>query len=64
VFSDPYAVVRTLRNLIAATPVGVAAGAAPVRTALVETILKTELLTKPVWAERVRPAAAAAADRG
>jgi hypothetical protein len=61
VFSDPYAVVRTLRNLIAATPVGaVAAGAAPVRTALVETILKTDLLAKPVWAERVRPAAAPA----
>ena len=49
VFADPYAVVRTLRNLIAATPVGTTI-AAPVRVALVETILKTELLQKPVWA--------------
>jgi hypothetical protein len=49
VFADPYAVVRTLRNLIAATPVA-ATTAAPVRTSLVDTILKTELLQKPVWA--------------
>lgn len=49
VFSDPYAVTRTLRNLIAATPVSVTT-TAPVRTALVETILEVELLQKPVWA--------------
>ncbi|MEQ1570407.1 MAG: vWA domain-containing protein [Myxococcota bacterium] len=48
VFGDPYAVVRTLRNLIAATPV--TAVTAPQRTPLVATILATELLHKPVWA--------------
>ncbi len=45
-FADPYALPRVLRNLIAATPVVKAA----VRTPLVETILATELLQKPVWA--------------
>ena len=51
VFSDPYAVTRTLRNLIASTPVGKSsAGAAAPRVALVQTILDTDLLTKPVWA--------------
>lgn len=50
IFDDPYAVTRTLRNLIAATPVGRGAQAAAPRVALVETILGTELLTKPVWA--------------
>lgn len=51
-FSDPYAVPRTIRNLIAATPVGQAGqGATPrPRVTLVDTILNTELLTKPVWA--------------
>jgi len=53
VFSDPYAIPRTIRNLIAATPVGhgVQATAAPKRVSLVETILKTDLLKKPAWAE-------------
>ena len=53
VFADPYAIPRTIRNLIAATPVGkgVAPVAAPKRVSLVETILKTELLKKPAWAE-------------
>ena len=64
VFADPYAVVRTLRNLIAATPVRAEGAAATVRTALVETILKTELLAKPVWAERLRAAPAADANAG
>jgi hypothetical protein len=46
VFADVYAVPRTLRNLIAATPVtkGVQ------RTRLVEEILATDLLAKPAWA--------------
>jgi len=46
-FEDPYAVSRTLRNLIASTPVR--KGAAP-REQLVAKILATPLLTKPVWA--------------
>lgn len=49
-FADPYAVTRTLRHLVASTPVGKAAAAAGHRVSLVETILKTDLLTKPVWA--------------
>ncbi|MEZ4240600.1 MAG: VWA domain-containing protein [Myxococcota bacterium] len=48
IFDDPYAVPRTLRNLIAATPVG--SGTQTPRVSLVETILQTDLLTKPVWA--------------
>lgn len=50
-FADTYAVPRTLRALIAATPIGAAPRhvAAP-RVTLVEQILKTPLLAKPVWA--------------
>jgi len=47
-FADVYAVTRTLRNLIAATPVG-QRDVAP-RRSLIEVILETKLLTKPVWA--------------
>jgi len=52
IFADPYAVPRTIRNLIAATPVRKAVTmAAPVRrTPLIEEILNTPLLSKPVWA--------------
>jgi hypothetical protein len=52
-FADPYAIPRTIRALIDATPVGVAAAAreAP-RETIVEKILKTKVLTKPVWAVR------------
>jgi hypothetical protein len=52
IFDDVYAVPRMLRNLIAATPVGKGVQAAPAvkRVTLVETILKTDLLTKPTWA--------------
>lgn len=51
VFADPYAIPRTVRNLIAATPVGAQVGAVqPKRTTLVDTILKTDLLQKPAWA--------------
>jgi hypothetical protein len=50
-FADPYAIPRTIRALVAATPVGTApGGAAAVRVSLAETILKTEILKKPAWA--------------
>jgi hypothetical protein len=47
--TDPYAVQRVIRDLIASTPVNRMA-AAPRRVSLVEQILKTELLRKPAWA--------------
>ena len=51
IFADPYAIPRTIRALIAATPVGKAATVAAVpRVTLVETILATKLLQKPAWA--------------
>jgi len=52
IFADPYAVPRTIRNLIASTPVTrVATPAAPVRrVSLIKQILDTPLLQKPVWA--------------
>jgi hypothetical protein len=51
-FDDPYAIPRTIRNLVAATPVGqVTRGQAlPKRVSLVEKILETDLLKKPAWA--------------
>jgi hypothetical protein len=49
-FDDPYAIPRTMRALIAAAPVGVAAMKAATRVSLVDTILATELLQKPAWA--------------
>lgn len=51
-FGDPYAVTRTLRNLIAATPVSAHRGPAPAsaRKSLVQQVLETPLLQKPVWA--------------
>jgi hypothetical protein len=51
-FQDVYAIPRTIRNLIAATPVGQmpARAQAPARVSLVERILKTDLLQKPAWA--------------
>lgn len=54
-FDDVYAIPRTIRALVAATPVGAIprAVAAP-RVTLVDTILKTELLKKPVWATSTR----------
>jgi hypothetical protein len=49
--ADPYAIPRTIRALIAATPVGKATGQVAVpRVTLVDTILKTDLLKKPAWA--------------
>jgi len=52
IFSDPYAVSRTMRNLIASTPVGRSSTPAPKvhRVSLIEEILLTPLLQKPVWA--------------
>jgi hypothetical protein len=47
-FEDPYAIPRTIRALVAATPVGPSTIAT--RKSLVETILATELLKKPAWA--------------
>lgn len=51
-FGDAYAIPRTIKNLVAATPVAAARAvtAAPRRLTLVETIMKTELLRKPAWA--------------
>jgi Mg-chelatase subunit ChlD len=51
IFADPYAVPRTLRNLIAATPVGKRTGPTPSRrVSVIDSILKTPLLEKPAWA--------------
>jgi len=52
IFEDPYAVPRTIRNIIAATPVGIKTGrvSAPSRVSLIDKILKTPLLQKPTWA--------------
>jgi hypothetical protein len=52
IFADPYAVPRTIRNLIAATPVKKAGAVTgrPARVSLVDQILKTPLLQKPAWA--------------
>jgi hypothetical protein len=50
-FDDVYAIPRTLRNLINATPVRQTPAAYSfVRETLVDKILKVDLLTKPVWA--------------
>lgn len=52
-FADPYAIPRTIRALVAATPVGVSAHSEPhqkKRVSLVDQILDTPLLLKPAWA--------------
>ena len=51
-FADPYAIPRTLRNLIAATPVAIDVQAVrPVpRETLVDKIVRADLLKKPAWA--------------
>jgi len=48
---DPYAVTRTLQRLISSTPVGKTpeGRVKTKRVTLVETILKTDVLTLPVW---------------
>lgn len=50
--NDPYAINRMMRDLIASTPVGKRAPTytAPVRKTLVQEIMETPLLVKPVWA--------------
>ena len=50
-FSDPYSIPRTIRNLIAATPVQQRVETvAPKRITLIDTIIQTQLLRKPAWA--------------
>jgi hypothetical protein len=49
-FDDAYAIPRTIRALVAATPVGVTQKAAAPRLTFVDQILQTELLKKPAWA--------------
>jgi hypothetical protein len=51
-FNDPYSVTRTLRNLIANTPVGInkPMGVKVNRKSLVEQIFDCPILDKPVWA--------------
>ena len=48
-FADPYAIPRTIRALVAATPVGTTRTTTS-RVSPAETILKTDLLHKPAWA--------------
>ncbi len=50
-FADPYSIPRTLRNLVASTPVGRSTRtvAAP-RVSLIDTILGTPILALPTWA--------------
>lgn len=52
IFSDPYAIPRTIRAMVASTPVGQATAqfTATPRKTLVETIMDTKLLAKPAWA--------------
>ncbi len=48
-FEDPYAVPRTIRQLVSATPVGHVPSHGR-RVSLVDQILDTEMLQKPAWA--------------
>lgn len=48
-FSDPYAVQRVFSHLIDSAPIG-AAGVRAKRKTLIETILETDILSKPTWA--------------
>jgi len=47
---DPYAITRLLQNLIASTPVGAGPRAVTQRKSLVQEILETSLLKKPLFA--------------
>jgi hypothetical protein len=49
-FDDPYAIPRTIRALIAATPVNKLTTTSGVRESLIDVIMKTNLLQKPAWA--------------
>ena len=57
-FDDVYAIPRTIRALVAATPVGAVgrATAAP-RVSLIDAVIKTDLLKKPAWTVSIRGAA-------
>ncbi len=48
-FDDAYAIPRTVRALVASTPVGRVDGVAK-RVSLLDEILGTEILAKPLWA--------------
>ena len=54
IFEDPYAVPRTIKNIIAATPVGASetlqSNKSTNRKGLIQAILETPLLQKPAWA--------------
>jgi hypothetical protein len=51
IFADPYAIPRTIRALVSSTPVGQTTRSTPVvRVTLIDEILRTKLLEKPVWA--------------
>lgn len=50
IFADPYAIPRTIRALVAATPVGKSTMVAVPRMSLVDVILGIPLLVKPSWA--------------
>ena len=53
IFNDPYAVTRTLQNLIKTTPVGQGTVVRPMavaRKTLVQEIMECELLARPAWA--------------
>jgi hypothetical protein len=50
-FEDPYAIPRTVRNLVAATPINRQVGRTVVRESLVDKIMKSPILQKPVWAQ-------------
>ena len=54
-FEDVYAIPRTVRNLVASTPVR-AAGVKASRVSLVDRIMRTKLLEKPAWS-RAHPGA-------
>jgi len=59
-FDDVYAIPRTLRALVAATPVGTVARVVTTpRVTLVDTVINTELLKKPSWAASSRSPAPA-----
>jgi hypothetical protein len=49
-FEDVYAIPRTLRNLIASTPVGKTSVKVIHRETVIDQILRTPLLKKPTWA--------------
>jgi hypothetical protein len=49
-FEDPYAIPRTIRALIASTPVRANSVESAPRETIVDLILKTKLLQKPAWA--------------